>query len=103
MNPFEMLKNVQQLKDKSKDFQKQLEAITATGSAGGRMVNVTLNGKFEMIDIELDPICVDNRDIQMLRDLILAAYKDALSNVSELVQDKTKEMLGGLDLSSLGL
>ena len=65
MNPFEMLKNLGNLnglKEQLEQTQEKLSTITATGSAGGNMVNVTLNGKFELVDIHLDPICVDNRD-----------------------------------------
>ena len=54
------------------------------------MVEVTLNGKFEMTDIHLDPICVDNRDVKMLEDLIKAAQHDAITKI----QDKIKEMSG---------
>ena len=72
-------------------------------SSGGRMVTVTLNGKFQMMDIKLDPICVDNRDVKMLEDLIVAAHKAASDNVQELIKEKSSSLLGGLDLGALGL
>ena len=67
------------------------------------MVTVTLNGKFQMMDIKLDPICVDNRDVKMLEDLIVAAHKAASDNVQELIKEKSSSLLGGLDLGALGL
>ena len=98
MNPFDLLKNAGAIKEQLQNVQGQLESISATGSSGGRMVEVTLNGKFEMTDIHLDPICVDNRDVKMLEDLIKAAQHDAITKI----QDKIKEMSGPM-LSRLNI
>lgn len=103
MNPFELLKNTQALKEQSEKLQQELAKTRAEGSAGGRMVTVTLNGKFEMMGIKLDPICVDNRDVQMLEDLIVAAHKNAMENVQEQIKAKSQSLLGGVDLSKFGL
>lgn len=103
MNPFELLKSTQALKEQSEKLQQELAKIRAEGSAGGRMVTVTLNGKFEMMGIKLDPICVDNRDVQMLEDLIVAAHKNAMENVQEQIKAKSQSLLGGVDLSKFGL
>jgi len=103
MNPFDILKNAGQIKEQSQKLQNELAEITAEGSSGGRMVTVTLNGKFEMQSIKLDPICVDNRDVKMLEDLIVAAHKNAIDNVQEQIKSKTSSLLGGLDLGAFGL
>ena len=89
------------LKEQAEKFQQQLEGITAEGSSGGRMVTVTLNGKFQMKSIKLDPICVDNRDVQMLQDLIVSAHNAAMQNVQEKIKEAAP--LGDFDLSKLGL
>ena len=62
-----------------------------------------MNGKFEMTDIKLDPLCVDNRDIKMLEDLIVAAQHDAVLKLQDMLKEKTGSMLQGLNLSDLGL
>ena len=103
MNPFDLLKNSQAIKEQSEKLQHELEDLRAEGSSGGRMVTVTLNGKFEMISIKLDPICVDNRDVKMLEDLIVSAHKNAVDNVQEMIKEKSSTLLGGLDLSQFGL
>jgi len=103
MNPFDLLKNTQAIKEQSEKLQKELEDIRAQGSSGGRMVTVTLNGKFQMMDIKLDPICVDNRDVKMLEDLIVAAHKAAVDNVQDQIKEKSSSLLGGLDLRQFGL
>ena len=86
MNPFDMLKNIEQMKSQLGTMQEELKQITATGSSGGNIVNVTINGKFEIINLKLDPICVDPRDVQMLQDLIIAAHHDAMSKIQEAIK-----------------
>ncbi len=103
MNPFDLLKNTQAIKEQSEKLQQELAEIRAEGSSGGRMVTITLNGKFEMMEIKLDPICVDNRDVKMLEDLIVAAHKNAIDNVQEQIKSKSSSLLGGVDLSQFGL
>ncbi len=103
MNPFDLLKNTQALKAQTEKLKDELETLTAEGSSGGKMVTVTLNGKFEMLNIKLDPICVDNRDVKMLEDLIVAAHKNALDNIQEKIKEKSSSLLGGMDLSQFGL
>ncbi|MCF0241416.1 MAG: YbaB/EbfC family nucleoid-associated protein [Treponema sp.] len=101
MNPFELFKNAGALKEQLGNVQNQLEEITATGSSGGRMVEVTLNGKFEMLDIKLDPICVDNRDVKMLEDLIKAAQHDAISKIQEKIKEISGPMLSSLNIPGM--
>lgn len=101
MNPFDMLKNINSLKDQLGTMQSELQEITATGSAGGNIVNVTINGKFEITNIKLDPICVDPRDVQMLQDLIIAAHHDAMSKIQDELKTKYGSMLGGMGIPNL--
>ena len=101
MNPFEMLKNLGGLQHQLKEAQEKLGALRATGSSGGNMVQVTLNGKFELMDIKLDPICVDNRDVGMLQDLIVAAHHAAMENMQEKMKSELGPMLGGMNIPGL--
>ena len=101
MNPFEMMKNLGGLQNQLKEAQKKLGALRATGSSGGNMVQVTLNGKFELMDIKLDPICVDNRDVGMLQDLIVAAHHAAMENMQEKMKSELGPMLGGMNIPGL--
>lgn len=97
MNPFDLLKNSGAIKEQAEKLQAEMEAITAEGSSGGKMVTVTLNGKFEMQNIHLDPICVDNRDVKMLEDLIVAAHRDAINQVQE--KSRKNQLLSWADLT----
>ncbi len=103
INPFDLMKNFGNIKNEVGKVQEELKTITATGSAGGGIVKVTLNGKMEMISIDLDPIAVDPRDITMLQDLIIAASRDATSKIQDVIKDKMGPMLGGLNIPGLNL
>lgn len=101
MNAFDMLKNVQQLREQLGNVQEELKELSATGSSGGNIVNVTINGKFEITSIRLDPVCVDPRDVQMLQDLIIAAHHDAISKIQEAIKAKYGSLLNGMNVPGL--
>ena len=101
MNPFDMLKNIQSMKEQLGNIQEELAEITATGSSGGNIINVTLNGKFEIVSVKLDPICVDPRDVQMLQDLIIAAHHDAMTKIQENIKAKYGPLLNGMNIPGL--
>ena len=94
MNPFDLLKKPQAIQAELEKVKNQLAQITVTGSSGGNMVQVTLNGNMEMLSIKLDPLCVDNRDVPMLQDLIVAAHHDAMSKIQEEIKDRLGPMIG---------
>lgn len=98
MNPFDFLKDAAKIKERAQKMQDELDALSAEGSSGGRMVSVTVNGKLEITAIHLDTICVDNRDVKMLEDLIVAAHHDATSKMQELLKEKTGSMLQSIDI-----
>ncbi|MFA6856576.1 MAG: YbaB/EbfC family nucleoid-associated protein [Treponema sp.] len=103
MNPFELLQNTARLKEEAEKMQTELAAMTAEGSSGGKMVTVSVNGKMEMTNIHLDPVCVDNRDVKMLEDLIIAAHHDAVTNMQEQIKTKAGPFLQSMNIPGLGL
>ncbi len=103
INPLDLMKNFGNIQGEISKVQGELKNITATGSSGGGIVKVTLNGSMEMLSIELDPIAVDPRDITMLQDLIVAASRDAMSRIQESIKEKMGPMLGGLNIPGLNI
>jgi DNA-binding YbaB/EbfC family protein len=101
MNPFDMMKNFGNIKSQLEAAQEEMSKLQATGSSGGNMVQVTINGKFELIDIKLDPICVDNRDVPMLEDLIKAAYHNAMEKIHESLKSQMGPMLSGMNIPGM--
>lgn len=86
INPMEFMKNLQDMQSKMGDMQEKLKNISSTGSAGGGLVEITINGQMEVETVKLDPVCVDPRDIKMLEDLIQAAFVSAAANVKEKIK-----------------
>ena len=103
MNPFDMAKNLAGMQDTLNKMKDEMENVRATGSSGGNMVKITLNGKFEIVDMYLDPICVDNRDITMLQDLIKAAHHAAMEKVEEEMKSKLGPLAAGMNIPGMGL
>ncbi|ULQ58986.1 YbaB/EbfC family nucleoid-associated protein [Brucepastera parasyntrophica] len=102
INPFDILKNAKEIQAQFGKIQEELSLLTTTGSAGGGIVKATLNGQFELINVELDPITVDPRDITMLQDLIVAAHADAIEKMRSLIKEKLGPYAAGLQgMSSL--
>lgn len=101
MNPIDILKNLGSLdlnsiKEQAEKAQAEMACVSATGSSGGNIVNVTVNGKFEVTNVHLDPVCVDPRDIKMLEDLIIAAHHDAMDKVRAEIAQKVRPLMGGM-------
>jgi DNA-binding YbaB/EbfC family protein len=94
MNPFDIMKNAQKIQEQMGAFQEKLSTIVVTGSAGGGMVEVDMNGKMELIDIRLASEIVDPSDIEMLHDLIKAAFTNAMEKVKETISQEMGAMTG---------
>lgn len=103
MNPFDMVKNLAGMQSQLKAAQEKLAELEAEGSSGGNMVQVTVNGKFELVDIKLDPICVDNRDVPMLLDLIKAAHHAALEKIQDEIKNQLGPMVAGMNIPGMGV
>ncbi len=91
--------NMNQLMKMAQDMSKQMEdkmnAIEVEGNAGGGMVKVILNGHKNILSIEISKEVVDPEDIEMLQDLITAAFNDAVSKVDDELKDNLGSSLPG--------
>jgi len=92
MNPFDLLKNMDKIKAQMGQMQEKMGSITVSGSAGGDLVQVRMNGQFQILEVKLAPECVDPRDIPMLQDLILSAANDAVNKIREKLKDEMGAM-----------
>jgi nucleoid-associated protein EbfC len=97
-NPFEMFKQLQGLQSRMGEIQEKLKDIHVTGSAGGGLVTVEMNGQMQVEKVTLAPEAVDPRDIPMLQDLILAAMTDAMDRLKERIRDEVSQATGMLGL-----
>ncbi|HYM33261.1 MAG TPA: YbaB/EbfC family nucleoid-associated protein [Candidatus Cybelea sp.] len=94
----QMLKQAQEMQSRMAEMQSKLDAHEISGSSGGGMVHVTLNGKGEMRRIKMDPSLVDPKEVEMLEDLIVAAHQDAKSKLEAFLAEEMAKLTGGLKL-----
>ena len=94
----EMMKQAQQMQSKMAEMQEGLELLEISGGSGAGLVSVTLNGKGEMRALKIDPSLVNPDDVEMLEDLVAAAFNDAKAKVEAHVQEEMAKLTGGLNL-----
>jgi len=96
-----MMKQAQKLQAKMAKMQEELADRTAEGSAGGGMVTVVANGRQQIVKITIEKDVVDQDDVEMLQDLVLAAVNDALSKSQEMVASEMGKLTGGMNIPGL--
>ncbi|GHU40011.1 nucleoid-associated protein [Spirochaetia bacterium] len=96
INPFDILKNAQKLQEQMGSFQEKLVDIVVTGTAGGGMVAIDLNGRMEMVDVRVAPEVAKDGDVQMLQDLIIAAFTQASDKIKEALKNEMGGLAAGL-------
>ena len=96
MNQAAMMKQAQKMQQDFLRMQKELEEKEFTAKAGGGMVTATVNGKHELVGIEIKPEAVDPDDVEMLQDMILAAVNEALRNAEETRNAEMAKLAPGM-------
>ncbi len=96
-----MLKKAVQLKQGVEELKEQLANETTEGSAGGGMVKITINGKFELLSVSIEKDVIDPNESEMLETLICAAVNEGARKMQEVVKGKMSEITGGLDIPGL--
>jgi DNA-binding YbaB/EbfC family protein len=91
-NMGDIMKQAQQMQSKMQALREELGKHEVEGSAGGGMVVVVLNGRSEPLRVRVDPKAA--ADVEMLEDLLLAAFRDAQQKVQELVKKEMGNMAG---------
>jgi DNA-binding YbaB/EbfC family protein len=94
----QMMKQAQEMQTRMQQMQDALAEVEVTGQSGAGMVHVTLNGKGEMKKLKLDKSVVDPEDVEVIEDLIVAAFNDAKLKVEQHVADETQKLMGGMKL-----
>jgi DNA-binding YbaB/EbfC family protein len=93
INPFDILKNAQKIQEQMGAFQEKLAEIKITGTSGGGMTEIDLNGKMEVLAIRIANEAMEDRE--MLQDLLTAAFNNALEKVREEVNREMGGMIPG--------
>ena len=94
----QMMKQAQEMQAKMQEMQDKLADIELSGTSGGDLVSVTLNGKGEMRRVKIDPSLFNSDDAEVVEDLIVAAFADAKSKVEAVMAEEMSKVTGGLNL-----
>ncbi|MFD0590513.1 YbaB/EbfC family nucleoid-associated protein [Paenibacillus sp. GCM10027627] len=100
-NMNQMMKQVKKMQEQMLKAQEELETKTVDGTAGGGVVNVTINGHKKLLNITIKPEAVDPDDIEMLQDLVMTAVNDALTKADDLANQDMGKFTGGMKIPGL--
>jgi DNA-binding YbaB/EbfC family protein len=96
-----LLKQAQEMQARIAKIQEELGQKTVAGSAGGGMVQVTVNGQLNLTAIKIDPTVVNVNEREMLEDLILAAVNDGMRKARDMVSAEMSKVTGGFKIPGL--
>jgi DNA-binding YbaB/EbfC family protein len=91
------MKQAQQMQADMKKAQEEMAELTVTGESGAGMVRITMTCQHQVQALEIDEALVGD-DKEMLEDLIVAAFNDAVRRVEKTIQEKFSGMTGGISL-----
>lgn len=92
-----MMQQVQKMQEQMQEAQAEMANKEVIGSAGGDIVKITMNGQQQVKAIKIDHDLIDG-DHEMMEDLLVAAFNDALNKIAELQKDNLGGLTAGLNL-----
>lgn len=108
MDMMKMMGKMKEVQARMKEAQDKLVNIKATGESGGGMVKATVNGKKQLIDLDIDPTILKADDKILIQDLSIAAINKAMEEAEILAKEELKKSteglipnIPGMDLSNL--
>ena len=101
MNQAAMMKQAQKMQQEMLRMQEEQENKTYSAAAGGGMVTATVNGKHELVNLEIKPDAVDPDDVEMLQDMVMAAVNEAMRAADADAANNMSRLTGGLNLGGL--
>jgi hypothetical protein len=97
----EMMRQIQQMQSRLAKAQQEMEAKVVEGSAGGGAVTITMNGRYDVLSLNIAPEVVDPDDVDMLQDLVIAALNEALKKAQALQSEHLSGLTAGMNLPGL--
>jgi len=95
-NPMGMMGQLQKIQEQMQQVQAQLAVETVTATAGGGVVKITMTGDQQCKAVEIAPEILEDIDIEMVQDLVLTAFNNALEASRQLAADRLGPLAGGL-------
>ena len=101
MNQAAMIKQAQKMQQDMLRMQEEMENKTNTTAGGGGMVKATVNGKHQLMALEIKEEAVDPDDVEMLQDMVIAAVNEAIREADTDSANNMSRLTGGLNLGGL--
>ena len=101
MNQASMIKQAQKMQQEMLRMQEEMENKKFSASTGGGMVTACVNGKHELLGLEINPEAVDPDDVEMLQDMIIGAVNEAMRAADADSANSMSRLTGGLNLGGL--
>ena len=101
MNQAAMMKQAQKMQQELLKMQEEQENKTYSAASGGGMVSASVNGKHELVGLEIKPAAVDPDDVEMLQDMVIAAVNEAMRAADADAASNMSRLTGGLNLGGL--
>jgi DNA-binding YbaB/EbfC family protein len=98
-----IMKQAKKMQEKMGQLQQELETKTVEAQAGGGMVRVIVNGKFEIVSLKIEKEVVNPEDIEMLQDLIIAVVNEGIRKSQEMASSEMAKITGGLNIPGMGM
>ena len=101
MNQMAMMKQAQKMQQEMLRMQEEMENKTYSATAGGGMVTASVNGKHNVVSLEINPEAVDPEDVEMLQDMVIAAVNEAMRAADADSANQMARLTGGLNLGGM--
>lgn len=93
-----MMSKIKEMQGRMEQMQAELETLEVTGSSGGGLVSVTMTAKGALRKVSIDPSLLKADEREIVEDLIVAAGTDARTKADRLMEEKARELTGGLPI-----
>ncbi len=93
-----MMKKIQDMQNEMARIQEEVENSEFSASAGGGAVEVTVNGKHEVLAVKIQPEVVDPEDVEILSDMIIAATNEAIRKAADTMEQRMGSATSGMGL-----
>ncbi len=96
-----IMKQAKKMQEKMVELQEELAVKRVEATAGGGMVSVAVNGKFEILSLKIEKEVVNPDDVEMLQDLIVAAVNEGIRKAQEMAAAEMGKITGGMQIPGL--
>ncbi|HIT58401.1 MAG TPA: YbaB/EbfC family nucleoid-associated protein [Candidatus Faeciplasma pullistercoris] len=100
-NMNQMIRQAQKMQDDMAAFQTEFEEKEFRSSVGGGAVEITMNGKRQVVSISIKPEVVDPEDVEMLQDLVASAVNEVLTTIETESTEGMQKITGGLNMPGI--